>query len=277
MADPAGGQADGLAGRVALVTGGARGIGRASAVALARAGCDVIAVDACALVDEDAAYPPATTDDLAETVRLVEAHGRRAVGHVADVRDMDALQAAVDDGRDRLGTLDVVLASAGVMSWGSLLDVTPTQWRVTMDTNVTGVWHTLRAVVPPMIEHRVPGSIVIVNSVCGLKGMPMQAHYVTAKHALVGLSRAAAVELGPHRIRVNSVHPWGVDTAMSQSSALPGLLARHPQHARSFESAMPPRLIPPEDIAALVVFLAGDQSRSITGQAYPVDRGALLI
>jgi SDR family mycofactocin-dependent oxidoreductase len=266
-----------LAGKVAVVTGAARGIGRAGAIALAQAGCDLILIDACAEISADNRYAPSTPEDLAETSHLIEQSGRRVVAEITDVRDLAGLTAAVGRGVAALGRLDVVFANAGIMNWAGLCEITAEQWQATLDVNVTGVWHTLKATVPTITAAGNGGSIVITSSVCGLKGMPMQSHYVTAKHALVGLARAAAVELAPDRIRVNTVHPWGVDTAMTSNSGLPDLLAQRPKLAKSFQSALAAELIRPEDVADLVVYLAGDRSAHMTGGQFPIDRGALLI
>lgn len=183
-----------LAGRVALVTGAARGQGRNHAVRLAREGADVVALDACADVGPTG-YPPATPEDLAETARLVEKEGGRIVTRQVDVRDLDALEAAVGTGVAELGGLDIVIANAAICSWGRFWEIPPDEWHAVVDTNLTGTWHTLRVAAPIMIEADRGGSIVVVSSVAGLRALPGQAHYSATKHAVVGLAGTAAVEL----------------------------------------------------------------------------------
>lgn len=266
-----------LAGRVALVTGAARGQGRAEAQLLAAEGADIIGVDACAPMPT-VTYQAATPADLDETARLVEEEKRRFLGFRVDVRDLPALQAAVDQAVGDLGRLDVVVANAGISTWGSLWDLSPEAWQTMIDINLTGVWHTLRASVPVMIDQGHGGSIIVTSSVGGLKALPGQAHYVAAKHGLVGLTRAAAVELGPHRIRVNSIHPWGVDTEMVHGSNVEQLLADHPGYTASYSSILPdPPVASPLDIARTVLYLASDDSRCVTGAQIPVDMGATKV
>ncbi len=266
-----------VAGKVALVTGAARGQGRAEAVLLAANGADVIGVDACTAFPT-VAYRPATPDDLAETARLVRKESRRFVGAQVDVRDYAALERVVTEGTAELGRLDIVVANAGISTWGRVWELSPEEWQVMIDINLTGVWHTLRAAIPTMIEQASGGSIIITSSVGGLKALPGQAHYVSAKHGLVGLTTTAAVELGPYNIRVNSIHPWGVDTAMVEGSDIEGLLAANPTYAPSYASALSdPALASPLDIAQTVLYLASDESRCVTGVQLPVDMGATKV
>lgn len=264
-------------GRVALVTGAARGQGRAEAVLLAAEGADIIAVDVCTEVLA-VGYPPATPADLEETVRLVESHGRRVVARHADVRDLAALQAAVDAGVAELGGIDIVVANAGICHWGRVWELTEEQWRAVIDTNLTGVWHTLKATVPTLIAQGRGGSIIVTSSVAGIKALPHQAHYSSAKHGLVGLTKSAAIELGEHGIRVTSIHPWGVATpmAMEDRTAMT-ILADTPQYAASFGSILPMMISSVEEIAELVVFLASDAARSMTGSQLVVDAGATSV
>ncbi len=264
-------------GRVALVTGAARGQGRAEAVLLAAEGADIIAVDVCAEV-LPLGYPPATPADLAETARLVEERGRRVVARRADVRDQAALTAAVDEGVAALGRLDVVVANAGICSWGRVWELTEEEWRGVIDTNLTGVWHTLKATIPILIAQGIGGSVIVTSSVAGLKGLPLQAHYTAAKHGLVGLARSAAVELGEHGIRVNTIHPWGVDTPMAtEDLTARRMLDDNPRHAASFASILPMMLTGVDEIAELVVYLASDASRSVTGAQLVIDTGATAV
>jgi SDR family mycofactocin-dependent oxidoreductase len=266
-----------VAGKVALITGAARGQGRAEATLLAAHGADVIGLDVCAAiptVDYEAAAP----EDLQETARLVEAADRRFVSRRVDVRDYGALERAVAEGVAELGRLDIVVANAGISTWGKVWELSPEEWQVMIDVNLTGVWATLRASIPTMIEQASGGSIIITSSVGGLKALPGQAHYVAAKHGLVGLTRAAAVELGPYDIRVNSIHPWGVDTPMSAGADLQGLLTDNPSYAASYASILSaPRIASPLDIANTVLYLASDDSRCVTGAQLPIDMGATKV
>ena len=201
-------------GKVVFITGAARGQGRAHAQRFAAEGADVIAVDVCAPVLPDVGYPAATEEDLAETARLVEQEGRGCVARVADVRDQAALDAAVAEGLDRFGRLDVVVANAGVASYHLTCDVPEEHWATVLDVNLTGVWRTVKAAVPPMIEAGKGGAITLISSAAGLRGYAYLGHYAATKHGLVGLMRSLAIELGPHGIRVNTVHPGAVDTPM---------------------------------------------------------------
>lgn len=268
-----------VAGRVALVTGAARGQGRAEAVMLAAEGADVIGIDLCGPV-ATVGYAPATADDLAETARLVERQGGRFQPARVDVRDLPALTEAVTAATRELGRLDIVVANAGISTWGRVWELTSEQWQVMLDVNLTGVWHTLKATVPLLLDQGNGGSIVVTSSVGGLKGLPGQAHYVAAKHGLVGLVRAAAVELGPYNIRVNSIHPWGVDTHMVLDSEriIGGLVAQCANYGVSYASALAePGLATPEDIARTVLYLASDDSRCTTGAQLTVDMGATKV
>ena len=266
-----------VAGKVALVTGAARGQGRAEALLLALEGADVIGIDACAPM-ETVTYRAATPEDLRSTARLVEEAGRQFVAAQVDVRDAEGLLQAVRRGVEVLGRLDIVVANAGISTWGRLWELSPEQWQVMIDVNLTGVWHTLRAAVPIMIEQAQGGSIIITSSVGGLKALPGQAHYVAAKHALVGLTRAAAVELGPYGIRVNSIHPWGVDTEMVHGSNIEQLLADNPGYLASYSSVLTdPSVATPDDIAQTVLYLASQHSRCVTGAQLPVDMGATKV
>ena len=266
-----------LDGRVALVTGAARGQGRSHALRLAAEGADVIVVDVCA-APLDLGYPAAAAEDLDETARLVVKTGQRVVSAVADVRDQAALDSAVRAGVGELGRLDVVVANAGISSWGRFWEMPEDLWLATIEINLTGVWRTFRAVAPTLIEQGQGGSLIAISSVAGIKALPGQAHYTAAKHGLVGLVKAAAIELGPFGIRVNSVHPWGVDTPMAHDPAVHTMLQRHPTYAGSFGSILTdPALASPEDISDAVVWLASDASRRVTGIQLPVDMGATTV
>jgi SDR family mycofactocin-dependent oxidoreductase len=266
-----------VAGKVAFITGAARGQGRAHAVRLAEEGADIIAVDICREV-APAPYPPATPEDLAETVRLVEGLGRRIVAREVDVRDGGALGAVCHDGAAELGGIDIVIANAGINSWNRFWEMPDEQWQTLIDVNLTGVFKTMKAAVPIMIEQGRGGSIILVSSVAGLKSLPAQAHYASAKHGLVGLCKAAAIELGPHNIRVNSVHPWGVDTPMGHDESIYEVLAQNPTYAASFASILAdPPIASARDIADAVLWLASDESRIITAAQIPLDMGATKV
>jgi SDR family mycofactocin-dependent oxidoreductase len=278
VSDPvAAGRTGRLAGRVALITGAARGQGRAHALRLAREGADLVLLDVCAAVAE-LGYPPASPDELARTTELAREAGARVTAHEADVRDLGQMDAAAEDAVRSFGRLDVVVANAGICAWGRLWEITPEQWRAVVDVNLTGTWNTLRACVPRMIDAGHGGSIITVSSVAGLKALPGQAHYSASKHGIVGLTGTAAIELAPLGIRVNSVHPWGVDTAMVADTAMDDLLRAEPAFRGSFGQAIrTPAVATPEDIADAVAWLASDESRTVTGIALPVDLGATRV
>jgi len=273
-----------VAGKVALITGAARGQGRAHAVRLAEEGADVIAIDICAQVTP-ATAPPATEADLAHTVELVEALGRRIVARVADVRSIEQLEAATEAGVEALGRLDIVCANAGIVSSaGKAHRLKEEDWRAVLDVNLTGVWNTCRA----SVEHLKAaggGSIVITSSEAGLAPHRHIAHYVASKHGVVGLMRTLALELGPDRIRVNTVHPTHVDTPMLMNEGgyrmfrpdlpSPGredlVELLQPMHA------LPVPWVDPVDVSNAMLFLASDEARYVTGAALPVDAGCLLM
>lgn len=260
-----------VAGKVAFITGAARGQGRSHAVRLAEEGADIIAVDA--LHDYDTvAYPMATREDLDETVRLVEETGRRIVASRVDVRAAAELSAALDHGVAELGRLDVVVANAGICSVQAWNDVTPELWRDTIDTNLTGVWNTMVIAVPHLIENG-GGSIIAISSAAGLKGLPFYAPYVAAKHAVVGVARSMANELSEYSIRVNTIHPAGVRTAMSDGLAMADLLEAHPQLGPLFMNSLPMEMVEPEDVSNAVLFLASDEAQYVTGLTMTLDGG----
>jgi len=273
-----------LEGKVAFVTGAARGQGRSHAVRLAQEGADIIAVDIAAQI-ETVPFPMGTPDDLAATIEEVEALDRRIIASAVDVRDYDALKATLDAGVARLGGLDIVAANAGIVSFGRAEELTEQAWRDMIDVNLTGVWHTVKAAIPHL-RAAGGGAIVITSSGAGLKGNPNLAHYVAAKHGLVGLMRTLANELAPDRVRVNTVHPGSVDTPMIQNQAtyhlfLPdhdaGEITRN-EVAPAFQaaSALPVPWMEPVDISNAVLFLASDEARYITGVTLPVDAGVLV-
>ena len=272
-------------GKVAFITGAARGQGRSHAVRLAREGADIIAVDLCQQV-ESVPYPLATPEDLAQTVKEVEALGRRIFATQADVRDYGALKAALDDGVAKLGRLDIVSANAGINSF-SKLDVMPEQtWQDVIDVNLTGVWHTAKAAIPHLRAGGRGGSIILTSSAVGLKGVQNIGHYVAARHGVVGLMRTLALELAPEMIRVNSVHPSSVDTVMIQNDAMYALSAPDLPAAeriketmaerRKVINALPIPYVEPVDVSNAVLWLASDEARYVTGVTLPVDPGMLV-
>jgi (+)-trans-carveol dehydrogenase len=271
-------------GKVAFITGAARGQGRSHAVRLAADGADIIAIDICH--DVEGALPMATPDDLAETVKLVEALDRRIVAAQADVRDFDALKAAVDEGVAQLGRLDIIVANAGIASIGGpVQSMDAANWKHTIDINLTGLWHTARAGIPHLLAGGRGGSIVLTSSVGGMHAMPNMSHYVSAKHGVVGLMRSLAVELGQHGIRVNSVHPTNVNTPMFMNEGTfkmfrPDLENPGPDDvaavAAQFMHVLPVGWVEPEDVSNAIAFLVSDEARYITGVTLPVDAGALI-
>ncbi|MEQ3549626.1 mycofactocin-coupled SDR family oxidoreductase [Pseudonocardia nematodicida] len=271
-----------VAGKVALVTGAARGQGRSHAVRLAEEGADIVAVDACGPIDT-VEYALSTQEDLKETQRFVEERGGRIVTTVADVRDTDALDAAVRAGLDAFGRLDVVCANAGISSFGKAWELSEQQWQTLIDTNLTGVWRTLKAAIPTMIEADNGGSLIITASFAANKGVPNIAHYVASKHGVVGLMRTLAAELAEHRIRANTVNPSSVGTGMFFNPQTYGFFRpdlENPGKEDMAEVADVLNLLPvpwmePEDISAAVVYLASDESRYVTGSQIAVDAGAV--
>ena len=272
-----------LDGKVAFITGAARGQGRSHAIRLAEEGADIIAVDIASQIGT-VPYPMGTPDDLAETVVKVEALDRRIVATQVDVRDYDALKAALDDGVARLGRLDVVSANAGIVSFGRAEEMPEQTWQDMLDVNLTGVWHTVKAAIPHL-RAAGGGSVVITSSGAGAKGTPNLVHYVLAKHGVVGLMRTLANELAPDMIRVNTVLPGSVDDAMIHNEATYDLFMPGHQGALTREdvapafqsmSVLPIPWLEPVDISNAVLFLASDEARYVTGVTLPVDAGVLV-
>ncbi|MGA9491349.1 MAG: mycofactocin-coupled SDR family oxidoreductase [Mycobacterium sp.] len=272
-------------GKVAFITGAARGQGRAHAVRLAQEGADIIAVDICKKIDTVDLIAASTPEDLAETADLVKGHNRRIFTAEVDVRDYDALKAAVDTGVEQLGRLDIIVANAGIGNGGQTLDKTSeTDWTAMIDINLTGVWKTVKAGVPHILAGGIGGSIILTSSVGGLKAYPHTGHYVAAKHGVVGLMRTFAVELGAQNIRVNSVHPTNVNTPLFMNDGTmrlfrPDLENPGPEDMKVVGQLMhtlPIGWVEPEDIANAVLFLASDEARYVTGVTLPVDGGSCL-
>ena len=264
-----------LDGKVALVTGAARGQGRAHAVRLAQEGADIIACDVCAPV-ATTLYKPATLDELDQTVAAVEAEDRRIVARAADIRNLPALEELVADGVAEFGRLDIVVANAGIMNAGRLWEITPEQWNAIIDVNLTGTWNTIKAAVPAVIAGGRGGSIILTSSSTGLKAFPFLGAYVASKFGITGLGQTLANELGEYNIRVNTVHPAGVKTEIINDTDLFRLIGEH-QHTLGpvFMTSMPTPWMAPEDIANAVAFLASDESKFMTGSKMVVDMGTV--
>jgi len=263
-----------LEGKVALVSGAARGQGRSHAVRLAQEGADIIAFDVCRQLDR-VPYPMAVSEDLKETAKLVEDLDRRIVAREADVRDSAAVQSLVEEGVSEFGRLDVVCANAGIAGLAeNTWTMTEDQWEEMIAVNLTGVWKTVKAAVPAMIEAGNGGSIVITSSTAGVKGMPGTAHYVSAKHGVVGLMRTLANELAPHSIRVNTVHPTGVNTPMVVNDYMAQVLASA-DNSVNLQNALPVGMVEAVDISNAIVWLASEEARYVTGVSLPVDAGFL--
>jgi SDR family mycofactocin-dependent oxidoreductase len=274
-----------VAGKVAFITGAARGQGRSHAIRLAQEGADIIAVDLAAQIGS-VPYPMAVSQDLDETVKEVEALDRRIIAAQADVRDYGALKAAVDEGVAQLGRLDIVVANAGIGSFGQTVELAEQAWQDVIDVNLTGVWHAVKAAVPHLRAGGRGGSIILTSSAAGLMPMPNLGHYVAAKHGVVGLMRTLAVELAPEMIRVNSIHPTFVNTDMIQNAPTYALFAPDLEEkdrtkgriAERFQAlnALPVPWVEPVDISNAVLWLASDEARYVTGVTLPVDAGTLV-
>jgi (+)-trans-carveol dehydrogenase len=271
-------------GKVAFITGAARGQGRSHAVRLAQEGADIIAIDICKQIDS-VQIPLSTPKDLAETADLVKGHNRRIYTAEVDVRDYDAMKAAVDAGVEQLGRLDVIVANAGIGNGGATLDKTrESDWQDMIDINLGGVWKTVKAGVPHLLAGGRGGSIILTSSVGGLKAYPHTGHYVAAKHGVVGLMRTFAVELGQHNIRVNSLHPTNVNTPLFMNEGTMKLFRPDLENPGPDDMAvvaqmmheLPTGWVEPEDVSNAVLFLASDEARYITGVTLPIDAGSCL-
>ena len=269
-------------GKVAFITGAARGQGRSHAIRLAQEGADIVAVDLCAQV-ESVAYPMATPEDLEETVAEVEALGRRIVAEQADVRDYAQLSRVLNEAVATLGRLDIVCANAGIYSQGVMADLPEQKWCDMIDINLTGVWHTCKAAIPHLVAAG-GGCMILTSSAVALRPSINIGHYGAAKHGVVGLTRTLALELAKDMIRVNSVHPTGVDTLMIQNDAMYRQLAPGVEHPTKEDLAtvlrslnvLPIPWVEAIDVSNAVLFLASDEARYVTGVALPVDAGMAL-
>lgn len=271
-------------GKVAFITGAARGQGRSHAVRLAEEGADIIAVDICAPIDSVTPYYPlAEPEDLAETTRLVEKLNRRIVTRQADVRDLAALESALQAGISELGRVDIVLANAGVFTTSFAADMSEQAWRDVIDINLNGVFFTARAAIPHLIAQGDGGVILITSSTAGMQGYPNAPHYTASKHGVVGLMKSLAQELAPHGIRVNTIHPTGVDTPMIQNERTWSLFLPddpEPTREKAAEGLKISNLldlpwIEPREVSNLVAWLASDEARHVTASQYSIDAGAV--
>ncbi|WP_420750817.1 mycofactocin-coupled SDR family oxidoreductase [Rhodococcus sp. O3] len=271
-----------LEGKVAFITGAARGQGRTHAVRLAQDGADIVAVDLCRQQDQ-LDYSQGTPEDLEETVRLVEKEGRRIIARAADVRDLSSLQAVTDEAVAEFGRIDILVSNAGISNQGQVVGLSDQQWSDILDTNLVGAWHACRAVLPQMIERGEGGSVIFVSSTVGLRGAPGQSHYAASKHGLQGLMLSLANEVGAHNIRVNSVNPGAVNTPMAINESLLKMFLPHLENPTADDAAdlfaqltlLPIPWVEPEDVSNAVAWLASDEARYIHGVAIPVDGGQL--
>jgi SDR family mycofactocin-dependent oxidoreductase len=268
-----------LDGKVAFITGAARGQGRSHAVRLAADGAGIIGVDICADIASNG-YPMASREELDETVALVEAQGGKMFASVADVRDFAALKAALDAGVEHFGGLDIVCANAGIaaMAFRELTDDEDLQmWSDVIDVNLVGSFHTAKAAIPHLIAGGRGGSIVFTSSTAGLKGFGGQQGgglgYAASKHGIVGLMRTLANALAPHSIRVNTVHPTAVNTMMAVNPAMTSFLEHYPDGGPHLQNPMPVGMLEPEDISAAIAYLVSDAAQYVTGVTFPVDAG----
>ncbi len=272
-----------LDGKVAFITGAARGQGRSHAVALAESGADIVIVD----IDHDIEsvfYPLATADDLEETVRLVEKTGQRVLARTVDVRDSSALDTTVAEAIATLGHIDIVSANAGIATtMMKTWEMSERDWQDVIDVNLTGVWRTIKAVVPPMIAADRGGCIVLTSSLAGLKGYSNIAGYVAAKHGVNGLMRTLANELGPYNIRVNTVCPGLIHTDMMMNQPTYNIFRPEIENPTKEDATevfrsmqvLPTDWLEPHDVSEVIVWLASDAARFITGTAIPVDAGQI--
>jgi SDR family mycofactocin-dependent oxidoreductase len=276
-----------LRGKVAVVTGAARGIGRASAIAFAREGADIFGVDICAPVDPRSGVTPSTPEDLEETGRLIRAAGRRWLGMKLDQRDVPALRAAAVRGEQEFGGIDILFANAGTQSFHSLLKMEDADWNITIDVNLTGTANAVRAFAPYIVK-RGGGRIILTSSTQGQHGTLNGSAYSASKWGIIGLMKSAALELGPHKITVNALIPGLIDTPLTRHEARyaqvlqvanrtpTGSVATDEEDARKMLAGKSPLGVPwiePEDVAPVVIFLASDAARMVSGATYAVTAG----
>ncbi|TQM11389.1 mycofactocin-coupled SDR family oxidoreductase [Pseudonocardia kunmingensis] len=263
-----------LEGKIVLITGAGRGMGRSHALRLASEGADLLIVDVCAPV-EGIAYPMSGEDDLAETAKAVEALGRRVLARTVDVRDAEELCAVVGEAAGELGGLDAAVANAGVLTVGTWDTTSVADWRTVVDVNLIGTWNTCVAAIPHLIA-RGGGSLVNISSAAGIKGNPLTTPYTAAKHGVVGLSLALANELAEKSIRVNTVHPTGVPTGIRAPGLHELLAGPHAGLGAIYQNAMPVEMVEPVDVSNAVLYLVSDESRYVTGTQMKVDAGVTI-
>jgi len=272
-----------LDGKVAFITGAARGQGRSHAVTLASEGASIIALDICKQI-RSVPYAMATPEDLQETVRLVEEAGGKILAREADVRDYDSIKSVVDEGVALFGRLDIVAANAGTVNgFGVAWELEEEQFRDQWEVCAAGVWRTIKAAVPIMIEQGEGGAVVLTSSISGLVAEVNIAHYVMAKHAVEGLLHNLAAELAPHMIRVNSLCPTSVNTKMVDNPYFSGLFAgketatyEEARPAMQGLNAMPIPYVEPIDVSKALLYLASDDGRYVTGMSMLIDAGAMM-
>ncbi|MDX1873834.1 mycofactocin-coupled SDR family oxidoreductase [Mycolicibacterium sp. 120266] len=266
-----------LDGKVAFITGAARGQGRAHAVRMAREGADIIAVDIAGKLPACVPYESARPEQLEETISLVQQTGRRICASVVDTRDLDGLREAVDDGVKELGRLDIIVANAGIAAPRVWDQISVGEFREVLDINTTGTWNTVMAGAPHIIAGGRGGSIILISSAAGLKLQPFMVHYTASKHAVTGLGKAFAAELGRYSIRVNSVHPGPVNTDMGSGDmgkVIAETLESNPQLTHMMTPFLPVWMAEPEDVADTVLWLASDESRLVTAMQIAIDQGS---
>lgn len=272
-----------LEGKVALITGAARGQGRSHALRLAEEGADIIALDACRQIDT-VPYPMSDSDDLVTTVDLIKSRGRRVFADEVDVRDLTGLEAAVTKGVSKLGRLDVVVANAGTLNdTAPLWEITEQQFQDQIDVNLTGVWKTIKATVPTLLLQDEGGVIILISSISGLTAELNVGHYAASKHGVNGLMRTLSGELAPFGIRVNSINPTNVNTAMINNPRYNRLFAGGIEGATKQDAlsaltemhALPIPFLEPIDVSNAVVYLASDDGRFVTGTTHVIDAGAM--
>ncbi len=262
-----------LAGKVALITGGARGQGRSHALAFARAGADVAICDVVEPLPT-VPYPLAEPAELEAAVTAVEALGSRCLGERADVRDLEAMERFAANTAEQLGAIDVVVANAGIYSFAaSSWELSPEEWQVMLDVNLTGAWNTCRAAIPHLLEGAGDRSITLISSVNGFEGVPGTGHYCAAKHGLVGLMRTLAIELAQEGVRVNTLHPTAVDTKLVDNEATPRALESAERYGKDMTNLLPVELMDAVDVSAALVWLCSPSSRYVTGITLPIDAG----
>ena len=267
-------------GKVAFITGAARGQGRSHAVRFAEEGADIIAVDLCGQIDT-VAYPMTSREDLDETVNLVEKTGRRIVAEQGDVRDFERLKAVLAEGVAELGRVDFVLANAGILPGFGEQRNDIAAFVDSVDVLLNGVYYTIEAALPALLEHGEGGAIVITSSTAGLNSLcptfSVRSHgmagYHAAKHGVVGLMRYYATTLAEKNVRVNTVHPTGVATPMILNEPFAQLMAEHPEGTSGLQAPLPVELVEPADISEAMVYLCGRSGRYVTGITLPVDGG----